>query len=166
MDALFTVIICFQNPEIKYLETCIDSLCKQKYKNFNCIFVNDGSNNINYLSIIKSKIKGVNFYYHENKINLGLGISRNIGIELATGNYILFLDVDDFISIDCLKYLSEKIYQNNDLDLICFDYMEIYGNNFESKNKLVKQKNIKEEIFSNAISKKMLKYLFDKFQTD
>lgn len=167
MNELFTIIICFQNPEFKHLQICIDSLCKQKFKNFSCIFINDGSTNkTNYLGFIKSKIKNVNYYYHENKKNLGLGMSRDIGVELATGDYILFLDVDDFLSIDCLDYLSKKIYQNSDLDLICFDYVEVYKNSFESKNKIIKQKDIKEEIFSNIISKKMLKYLFDKFQTD
>lgn len=167
MNELFTIIICFKNPSFKHLEICFESLHKQKFKNFSCVLINDGSDSkANYYSFIKSKIGNINFYYHENKKNLGLGISRDIGIGFATGDYILFLDADDFLTIDCLEYLYKKIYEISDLDLICFNYMELYENCFESKSKLIKQKEIKEEIFFNNVSKKMTKYLFDKFQTD
>ncbi|MBD5446015.1 MAG: glycosyltransferase family 2 protein [Mycoplasma sp.] len=167
MKELFTIIICFRNPNVNHLEICLDSLTKQKFKNFNCVLVDDGSDNgINYFGFVKQKLSEVNYSYHENRKNLGLGASRNIGVELATGEYVLFLDADDFLTMDCLHYLNKKILENSDLDLICFNYMELYESCYESKNKLITEKKLDEEIFSNNVSKKMLKYLYDKFQTD
>lgn len=167
MNNFFTIIICFKNPDLSFFDNCLDSLKKQKYKYFNCVFVDDGSNkNINYHEFIKSKIGDVSYIYHENKTNLGLGVSRNIGVELSLGSHILFLDADDFLTLDCLSYLNKKINEYNDVDLICFDYVEHYTPSYESKTKMVYEKDIKEELFLNEPSKKLKRFLFDKFQTD
>lgn len=106
MDYKISVIVPVYNVE-KYLEKCIESIINQTYKNLEIILVNDGSldNSLkicNKYENIDSRIKVIN------KENGGLSDARNKGLEVATGDYISFIDSDDYID----KYFYEVLLKN------------------------------------------------------
>ena len=93
-----SIIVPIYNVE-KYLERCINSLINQTYKNIEIILVNDGSTD-NSL-IICEKYKNIDSrIILVNKENGGLSDARNVGIDNSSGNYITFIDSDDYIDDD------------------------------------------------------------------
>lgn len=100
------VIPCY-NVE-KYIEFCIDSICKQTYTNIEIIPVDDGSTDnsgaiLDRMAKADSRIKVVH------KKNGGVSIARNVGLEVATGEYVVFVDGDDFISAYYTEYMMSMI---------------------------------------------------------
>lgn len=107
MCPLISVIIPVYNVE-KYIQKCIESVIKQTYENLEIILVDDGSLDkcgiiCDYYKDIDSRIKVIH------KKNGGLSDARNVGIDIANGEYIMFLDSDDYISIDICEYLYNLI---------------------------------------------------------
>ena len=109
MNDLISVIVNVYNGE-KFIKKCLDSIVNQTYKNLEIIIVNDGSTDST-LSICNS--------YSDDRIkiittpNQGLGLSRNTGIENANGEYLYFVDADDFIEPDAVEYLYKLIKTYN-----------------------------------------------------
>lgn len=108
---LVSIIVPVYNVE-KYLNRCIDSLLNQTYKNIEIILVNDGSTDSsdkicdNY-SAEDTRIRVIH------KKNGGLSEARNYGIEIAKGEFISFVDSDDFVSIYYIEHLIEAIKRND-----------------------------------------------------
>lgn len=99
----FSIIVPVYNTE-QYLERCFNSILSQTYKNYEVIVVNDGSTD--------SSLKIINRYKEFiciNQKNQGLSMARNNGIKKATGDYLIFLDSDDFLDKDLLLNLCQKI---------------------------------------------------------
>ena len=124
-DPLVTVIIPVYNVE-KYLKRCVDSLIKQTYKNLEIILIDDGStDNSGYLcdEIIKkdSRLKVVH------KKNGGLSTARNTGLKIARGQYITFVDSDDWIEFDTYEYCI-KLIKSNQADCIEFNTIMVQSN--------------------------------------
>ncbi len=99
--ACVTVVIPIYNVE-KYLDRCMESVVNQTYRNLEIILVDDGSPDrcpemCDEWATRDSRIKVVH------KKNAGLGMARNTGIEHATGNYIFFLDSDDYMKLDTIE---------------------------------------------------------------
>ena len=119
----FSVIVPVYNTE-KYLRKCIDSILNQSYDDYEIIIVNDGSTDsskkiINeYCKTFSSKIKGVH------KKNGGLSDARNKGVKKACGDYLLFVDSDDYIEKNLLKTLSKKL--KDEPDIIRFQIKEVH----------------------------------------
>ena len=88
----YSIIICGYNIE-KYIKRAIKSVLKQTFKNYELILVNDGS--IDNTLLEMKKYEANNVVVVDNKENKGLGASRNIGVKLAKGSFILYLDGDD-----------------------------------------------------------------------
>ena len=110
-----SVVIPVFNTEL-YLSTCLDSVLNQTLKNIEIICIDDGSTD-NSLQILKNYQKKDKRIKIISKNNEGQGIARNIGINEAIGEYIAFVDSDDFIKEDML----EKLYKScisNDLDMV------------------------------------------------
>ena len=103
----FSIIIPVYNVE-KYLRQCLDSLQKQVYENFEVIIVNDGSPDQSQVIIDEFVQKDARFFGYQ-KENGGLSDARNYGVEKATGDYLLFVDGDDYISPDYLKSIEETV---------------------------------------------------------
>lgn len=112
-----TVIIPVYNVE-RYLSQCLNSVIKQTYTNFEIIAINDGSTDgsLNILNQYKMKYRNI---YIINQENQGQSIARNKGIERATGDYIYFLDADDYIATNTFQILIETFEEYN-VDLIKF----------------------------------------------
>lgn len=117
-----TVIICNYNGE-EYLEKCLRSVVFQTLKNIEIICVNDGSTD-NSLKILEeyaeldSRIKIIN------QTNRGLATSRNNALKSAKGEYIAFVDVDDWLRIDALAELFSRA-KNDKLDMLSFSSVNI-----------------------------------------
>lgn len=117
-----SVIIPVYNTE-KYLRRCFDSVIAQDYKNLEIVIINDGSedNSEQIINEYKNKYPELISYYK--KENSGVADTRNFGIEKAKGDYIMFLDSDDYIDKALLKTLEE--YVNKNIDLIKFKLQRV-----------------------------------------
>ncbi len=104
MRKTVSVIVPIYNVE-KYLEECLNSIAKQTYRNIQVILVNDGSTDDS-ANICKEYIAQYNWAYVEQK-NQGLSAARNAGISIANGEYICFIDSDDWIAEDMIERLLE-----------------------------------------------------------
>jgi len=120
-----SVIVPVYNVE-KYLKTCLDSLVNQTLKELEIIVVNDGSpdNSQKIIDEYAKKYKNIHSYIKENG---GLSDARNYGAKLATGEYIAFLDSDDYVSHDMYKKMYEKAKSGN-FDMVVCDLNYIYEN--------------------------------------
>ena len=121
MTVKFSVIIPVYNVK-KYLSFCVNSVLSQIYDNFEIILVDDGSTDDSFILCDEyqnqdRRIKTV----HKN--NGGLSSARNCGIRYANGDYIIFLDSDDYWNDKkALSTIAEII--NRNVDLVCFGYRE------------------------------------------
>lgn len=109
-----SVMIPVYNAE-KYIARCLDSILMQADENVEVVIINDGSKDKSdeiiktYLGRYKASIKYIT------KENTGLADTRNIGIEKATGDYIIFVDADDYIDKNLFKKLEPYMEQNIDI---------------------------------------------------
>jgi glycosyltransferase involved in cell wall biosynthesis len=117
-----SVIIPVYNAEI-FLYKCIDSVLKQTYNNFELILVNDGSKD-NSLQVCKESSLKDNRVKTINQENQGPGSARNTGLAAATGDYIYFLDSDDFIESNLLE-TTIKAVEDYKYDMILFGFNKI-----------------------------------------
>lgn len=145
MDNMITVIIPIYNCE-KYLERCLESVISQTYKNLEILLINDGSTDnskkiCDYYLCKDSRIKLIN------KENSGVSDTRNVGIKEAGGDYIAFVDADDFIEYDMYEKMLKKSVENN-CDMVFCDYIEfndkgIANSESISVNEFVKTRDLK-----------------------
>lgn len=131
MEKISIIIPCY-NME-KRVKRCINSIKKQSYKNFEAILVDDGSKD-GTKDVIKKNItndKRFKYYY---KKNGGLSSARNYGLKKAKGDYICFIDSDDFIERDYLNLLYQSIIENNSDISVCY-FNRVYES-FTNINKI------------------------------
>ena len=107
MEKVSVVIPCYNSG--KTIKKTISSLKNQTWDNIEIIVVNDGSDDPYTLEII-SKLKNVKVI---KKVNGGLSSARNTGINHSKGNYILFLDSDDWVDVNVVEKMMEKIKKSN-----------------------------------------------------
>lgn len=108
---LVTIVVPCYNVE-RYLRKCLDSIVGQIYPNLDVILVNDGSkdNTLKICNEYSSRYPYISVINQENK---GLSAARNIAIENAKGEYITFIDSDDYVSSDYVEFLFTMIDKNN-----------------------------------------------------
>ncbi len=128
-EQLVSIIIPVYNTPVVILERCFKSILKQTYKNIEIIIVNDGSSKkiADYCKDFFKDIK--NAIIIEQK-NLGVSEARNNGIKSSNGNYISFIDSDDFVEENYIQEMFEKIY-NQDADIIFTTANKVYPNTIE-----------------------------------
>ena len=108
---LISIVIPVYNAE-KYLEQCLNSIKNQTYKNFEVILVNDGSDD-NSENICKSFSEEDARFKYFTKSNGGAPSARNFGLDNVTGDYITFIDADDWVDENHLEVLINNIKGNN-----------------------------------------------------
>lgn len=109
MNPLISIIIPVYNAE-QYLERCIDSVIGQTYKNLEIILVDDGSKDTSPVICDKYAAQDVRFKVIHKK-NMGASAARNDGIDIATGEFLMFLDADDWVdSLFVESFLKYKNY--------------------------------------------------------
>ncbi len=148
-----------------YILRCVDSLINQTYKDIEIILVNDGS--------LDNSIELVNEKYDDDRIiivnqeNMGSGQARNNGIKKATGDYLFFVDSDDFIDKNTIMIMMNKMVSDK-VNLVICDYYKYFDNqnkthinnipNYDSNND-------KQSVIGmpGAVCKLFKKEIFDKY---
>ncbi len=124
-EPLVSVIIPIYNIE-KYLNKCVDSILCQTYANIEVILVDDGSSD-NSPILCDDYAKADKRVKVVHKKNGGLSDARNTGMEASSGEYLIFLDGDDFWpNSSSLETLMNYAKDNQDLDFVCFNWFYYY----------------------------------------
>ena len=159
-----SIIIPVYNVE-PYLDQCLESVIKQTYKNLEIIIINDGSTD-NSVSIIKKYQKiDQRIIFINNYKNEGLGVTRNIGIRISTGEYLYCVDSDDWLELNAIELLVKRI-EETDADFVicearCFDCSkDKFANNSyftnicykDKSNDVISWSDIKKSIFTKYAS--------------
>lgn len=175
---MISIIIPFYNVE-KYLEECLSSIKTQTFSNYECLMIDDGSTDSS-REIAKKFLDDSRFKLLGDK-HIGFPLSKNLGLDNAKGDYILFVDSDDYIESNCLEVLYNNLIETNS-DISCASYTtseyrdrEIKLETFEDRdfimnkllcNSFLWNKLYKRYIFDNmrfedveALSDTMLNYL-------
>lgn len=161
-------LIPLYNDE-KRIENCIKSIENQTYKDIEIIVVNDGStdNSLEICEKLSEKYNNIKIITTTNK---GVCSARNLAVELATGDYMMFVDSDDFIEKDILSELLKTLNKYDFPDLLIFDYKNIYNdgkirNKFKDDGQVTQYSNIealnsyilKNENFSMVLWRRLYK---------
>lgn len=156
LSSKLSIIIPTYNCE-KYIKRCIESLIIQKYINIEIIVIDDGStdNTFDICNLESKKDSRIKIF---RKKNNGVSSARNLGIEKATGEYIFFIDSDDYIEDNTIEECM-KIIEDNDIDILKFGYYRECGKykkkyKFSTINNKVINKQWYElnNIYSNLVS--------------
>ncbi len=124
MPFVSVIIPCYNISH--YIQVAVNSVLSQSLQNFEIIIINDGSTD-DTEEILKKYSQNSQIKI-ENKSNGGLSSARNKGLDLATGEYILFLDGDDWLENEALEVLYNKANEEN-LDLLIADTLFYYSKN-------------------------------------
>lgn len=145
---LISVIVPVYNVG-EYVESCISSICNQSYKKIELILVDDGSTD-NSLQVCKKKEEIDKRIKVLSSNHGGVSVARNLGLSRAQGEYILFIDADDYVEKDMLEYLYGRISKAN-ADVATCEFDKVYpdGKHMMSgkhKDYEIKGKQVIEEI--------------------
>lgn len=129
MSDLISIIVPVYNVE-KYIRKCIDSICGQTYSNLEIILIDDGSTDSSgkICDEMAAKDGRILVIHQENK---GQSQARNVGLDQAKGEYIAFVDSDDYLSLNMYEYLLKSLKENN-ADVVRCAIKNVYeGENIE-----------------------------------
>ena len=154
MNIVLSIIIPVYNTEKELLDKCLKSIEINLHDNIEVLLIDDGSN-------IKYNINKKNIKYYSIK-HSGVSNARNIGIDKASGKYIIFLDSDDELLNNWYKLIMESINKYNDADIIIFN-SKVLKNNKIIKNKIYYKtkycdKKLKQELELQSIYKNYNKH--------
>ena len=131
MDKKISVIIPIYNVE-KYLKRCVDSVLSQTYKNLEVILVDDGSPD-NCPSICDEYAQRDSRVTALHKKNGGLSSARNVALDCLTGDYVTFVDSDDWIAPDYYEYCV-RLIEKTQADVVQIDYTLATDTKIHKKN--------------------------------
>lgn len=147
-DVLISVIVPVYNVE-KYLRTCIDSLLEQTYENIEIIMVDDGSKDASREICEEYACK-----YEKCKVvhkkNAGLGMARNTGMEYMEGEYVTFVDSDDYLDSKCVENLYKMLVKHN-VDMCKGGFRRI-----TNSGNIVRNRKYGNEVFAGEEAKRKL----------
>lgn len=160
-DPIVTILSPCYNAEV-YLSECLDSIINQTYKNLQIVLIDDGSADHTW-SILKdysSKDSRIEIYHQENQ---GVAITRNNLLDKIKGEYVLFVDSDDWIELNMVEFLVKNA-QNNRADIVscgCVPTGGVSVNMSVTKETWNKEKVVKEflrhVIISGALWNKLMR---------
>lgn len=166
-NELISIIIPVYNVE-KYLKRCLDSVVNQTYNNLEIICINDGSkdNSENILKEYKNKDNRIVII---NKQNEGVSSARNEGINYSHGNYVCFVDSDDWLEHNAIETLYTTLLEQ-DVDVVRGNYYRNFDDefneihkmitNYKNKNINLKENKILTEIFEQLVNGKIQCYVW------
>ncbi|MFI3211558.1 MAG: glycosyltransferase, partial [Peptostreptococcaceae bacterium] len=153
-----TVILPIFNVS-RYIFECLDCLINQTLEEIEIICVDDGSTDDS-LEILKSYQKFDKRIIILTQENQSAGVARNTGLDIAKGEYISFIDPDDFLELSMLEKVYNKAKENNETDIVIFDYMI-----FNQFNKKINTAVLELPDYNGSFSyKDMIDTIFFKFQ--
>lgn len=152
---MYSVIVPIYKVE-KYLPQCIESILAQTCRNFELILVDDGSPD-NCPLICDEYAKKDDRVKVVHKVNGGLVSARKAGLKVAQGEYICFVDGDDFISKDMLEVYEQELRRQS-VDIICTGYSSYYGDHKiietlqPGANRVYSKNELQKEIYPRMLS--------------
>jgi len=123
-NILLSLIIPVYNSQ-QTLAKCLDSILNQSYTDYEIVVVNDGSTDGSQQIIERYATKYPSIIKFVTKVNEGIGVARNIGITKATGQYIGFVDSDDFVESNYFTVIEKKL-KSQEPDLLIYSYKRVY----------------------------------------
>lgn len=126
MKKSISIIVPVYNNQ-KTIERCVESIIGQTESNWNLILINDGSTD-NSLEICEKYEKKDNRIKVINQKNNGVSSARNRGLEVADGDYIIFVDSDDYVELNLIETLNNIIEKEKKIELIIFGSYQIREN--------------------------------------
>lgn len=151
-----SIVVPVYNAQ-EYLETCLDSLLEQTYDNYEILLIDDGSNDEsgNICRYYETKDDKIRVFFQKNR---GVSCARNKGLELATGQYVMFVDADDWINNNMLSDLARQLIKaESDLvmcSFICeYGYKSEYISSGYFSKTLLNEKEIKEQLIFGLVEK-------------
>lgn len=123
----FSIIVPVYNVE-EYISKCLESIKVQTFKDFEVIIVNDGSTDKSQEIIDKYVKENPDTFKSFIKENSGPSDTRNYGVKQSIGEYIIFIDSDDYIDNNYLEVINKKITDRQDLDILRISIKKIYEN--------------------------------------
>lgn len=172
MEDLISMIVPVYNTE-EYLEACLKSLVMQTYRNIEIVLINDGSTDCS-LSICEAYASQYSFVKVYSQKNAGQGSARNLGISKCSGDYVMFVDSDDWVEQEIVEKLYVDIMASDSNIAVC-NYRKTYQNQFNryykveekiSPNQIVdlkKEKGCLNQISTFPFGKLIKKEIFDKY---
>lgn len=148
-EQLVSIIVPIYNVE-KYLSRCLESIRLQSYSNIEVVMVDDGSKDLSGDIAREYEIKDARFCLYS-KENGGLSSGRNYGLKYARGEYVCFVDSDDFIGENYVKELVNAF--DSKTDIVISDYAIF---NVKNHKTYLHTNMLKEEIFDSIEDKKRL----------
>jgi len=131
-----SLIIPVYNVE-KYLEKCLSTCVNQDISidEYEIIIVNDGTkdNSLNIVYEFEQKYRNIKVYSQENQ---GLSAARNKGLSLAKGEYVWFIDSDDWIKTNCMRRITD-LCRSNSLDALAISAANVIEDNIEKRSKYI-----------------------------
>ena len=151
---LISIIVPIYNGE-QYLPYCLESILKQKYHNFEVILVNDGSIDSSE-TICRQYVNRDDRFRYVQKGHGGASSARNYGLELVKGEYVTFIDADDWIEENYLELLHQSLKENNaDISVSTYKKFDVDTNLFylhafqiNESNQVFTQKELVENYLS------------------
>lgn len=126
-EVAVSIIVPVYNVE-QYIKKCLNSLVGQTLKEIEIILINDCSPDNSESIILEFQKMDDRIFYIKQKENQGQGLARNVGIDVARGEYILFVDSDDYIEKEAAEFLYGKA-KEHELDVLEADHYKVYPDN-------------------------------------
>lgn len=140
VDAMISVIIPVYNVENTLIQ-CVDSILNQSYKDFELILINDGSSDNSSRICDEYEKEDSRVRVIHKQMNEGVSSARNMGLEIAEGTYITFVDSDDYVETEYLQELIDT-FQKGDVDVVYMAYNRITVSNEKITYNLPSLKNV------------------------
>lgn len=157
MEEIVSIIVPIYNVD-KYLEECIDSLKNQTYRNIEIVLINDGSTDNSAKICIEQAKQDKRIVFIDQK-NSGAASAKNKGLKSVRGNYIMFVDSDDFIELDMIEYMVKTLKKYNS-DIIQCDFINRYKNTRRFKQDKIKEQKVGSKEFLTLFLKDWHSSLF------
>ena len=151
-----SVIVPMHNGE-KFISRCIESILNQSYKEIELIIVDDNSTDSSYKIIEKYLNTFPCINYLRNDTCMGPAISRNLGLKYASSDYILFLDCDDWLDLNCIEKAVNKLGSDSDIDIVLWEIKTAY----EYKKTSSRYKYLYNNIITNTMALGLLSHCFE-----
>ena len=145
MDSLVSIIVPVYNAE-KYLKRCVDSILKQDYPGFELILIDDGSTDgsAQICDAYAAQDTRIRVFHQE---NAGVSAARNLALDMAKGEYIQFLDSDDWVAPEATRLLVGSL-ERYDCDMVISDFYRVSGERIAQKGDIEEEKVLSRQEFA------------------